>query len=632
LIDELNIKNDMNFTLGLNGELILKCKKYGVIKMENSINEIMMKKENKGNLKTFQLMWELIKYRPWLYLANCVIWIIIHVSPVIPGLIAKEFFDTLSGRGTLNVGIWGLIVLIAVTAIVTIMGIFCGATTDIIHRFTMSALIRRNLLQCILQKPGANSIPYSLGEAVNCFRDDAEQAEDSISWTLDVIGTAVFAIVAIVILLSINAKITIFVFTPLVAVVAIAQIASERVEKYRTASREATGKVTGALGEIFGSIQAIQVSGSGGHIVNHLNELNKERHKMVLKDSLLSQLLDSVFTNTVSIGTGFILLLVGQSMKGGSFTVGDFALFIYYLTFVADFTHFFGTFIAHYQQTGVAFKRMHELLQGEPQETLVKHNPLYLKGKFEEPKCNLGVEGKELKELQVKALTYIYKTSNAGIKDVNFTLKGKSFTVITGRIGAGKTTLLKTLLGLLTSDSGSIYWNGERVKEPSEFFVPPVSAYTAQVPNLFSDTVRNNILLGLPENQVDLNSAIASAILQQDLNTLEYGLDTVIGPKGVKLSGGQIQRVAAARMFVRNSELLIFDDISSALDVETEMKLWNRIFEQQDKTCLVVSNRRFALQKADNIIVMKDGHVEAQGTLEELLKGCEEMRQIWGEK
>lgn len=600
--------------------------------MENSISEIPTKKENKGAMKTFQLMWQLIKYRPWLYLANCLIWIFIHVSPVIPGLIAKEFFDTLSGKGTLNVGIWGLIVLIAVTALVTIMGIFCGSRTDIVHRFTMSALIRRNLLQCILQKPGANSIPYSLGEAVNCFRDDAEQAEDAISWTLDVIGTAVFAIVAIVILLSINAKITIFVFTPLVAVVAIAQIASKRVEKYRTASREATGKVTGALGEIFGSVQAIQVSGSEEYIINHLNNLNKERHKMVLRDSVLSQLLDSVFTNTVSIGTGFILLLVGQSMKGGSFTVGDFALFIYYLTFVADFTHFFGTFIAHYQQTGVAFKRMHELLQGESQETLVKHNPLYLKGKLEEPMSNLNVEGKKVRKLKVRKLTYIYKNSGGGIKDVNFILKENTFTVITGRIGSGKTTLLKTLLGLLPAECGTIYWNGERVKEPAQFFAPPISSYTAQVPNLFSDTVRNNILLGLPENEVDLKSAIDSSILQEDLDTLEKGLDTIIGPKGVKLSGGQIQRVAAARMFVRKSELLVFDDISSALDVETETKLWNRIFEQQDKTCLVVSNRRFALQNADNIIVMKDGQVEAQGTLEELLENCEEMSKIWGEK
>lgn len=590
----------------------------------------MEKSINNESIKTYKLMWQLIKYRPWLYLANCLIWIFIHVSPVIPGLIAKEFFDTLSGRASLNVGIWGLVALTAVTAMVTIMGIFCGASTDIVHRFTMSALLRRNLLEGILKKPGANSINCSVGEAVNCFRDDAEQAEDAISWTLDVIGTAAFAIVAIIILLSINAKITLFVFTPLVAVVAIAQLASERVEKYRTASREATGKVTGALGEIFGAVQAIQVSGAEAHIIKHLKRLNQERHKMMLKDSVLSQLLDSIFNNTVSIGTGLILLLVGQSMKNGSFSVGDFALFIYYLTFVADFTHFFGTFLAHYQQTGVAFKRMHELLQGESQESLVKHNPIYLKGSLKEPEYRFNIEGKKLEKLTVKQLEYVYKSSGGGIRDINFSLTRSSFTVVTGRIGSGKTTLLKALLGLLTADFGSIYWNDELIEKPSEFFIPPISAYTAQTPNLFSDTVRNNILLGLPEEAVDLKEAIASAILEQDLDTLEKGLDTVIGPKGVKLSGGQLQRVAAARMFVRNSELLVFDDISSALDVETEMRLWNGIFEKTNKTCLVVSNRPFVLQKADNIIVMKDGKIEAQGTLEELLKSCEEMQLIWG--
>ena len=86
------------------------------------------------------------------------------------------------------------------------------------------------------------------------------------------------------------------------------------------------------------------------------------------------------------------------------------------------------------------------------------------------------------------------------------------------------------------------------------------------------------------------------------------------------------------RIFIRNSALLVFDDISSALDIETEMKFWNKVFEKKDKTCLVVSNRRFALKKADHIIVMKDGHVESQGTLDELLKSCDEMRLIWGDK
>ncbi len=95
--------------------------------------------------------------------------------------------------------------------------------------------------------------------------------------------------------------------------------------------------------------------------------------------------------------------------------------------------------------------------------------------------------------------------------------------------------------------------------------------------------------------------------MDQDLADLEYGLDTVIGSKGVKISGGQRQRTAAARMFVRRPELLVLDDLSSALDVETEQQLWERVFALEGVTCLVATHRRPALRRADHIIVLKNG-------------------------
>lgn len=569
---------------------------------------------------------KMIMYRPWYYLLNCFLWITIHMFPLIPGLITKRFFEVLEKSGGFNSEILSLMALILVVALTRSIIIAIGGRVDANHRFSMSGLLRRNLLECIINNPLIEN-KTSLGESMNCFRDDIEEIETVISFTLDIIGGGLFALGALIILLTINVKVTLFIFAPLVIVILLSQKAMKYISKYRTTAREATGDVSGAIGEIFTGIQAIKISGSEKYIINNLNNLNEKRMKYMVRDKIFVNIMDAIYENAVTIGTGFILLLTGKYMLEGSFSVGDFSLFLYYLPFVADFAGFLGEIFARYQQGGIAFKRMFKLLDENMEKELLAHKSLYLKGELIEEKCKQ--EDIEFKSLEVKELTYKYNETS-GIENINLRVNKGDFVVVTGRIGAGKTTLIKSILGMLPVDSGKIYLNNEEVKNNSEKLTPPIVAYTSQNSNLFSDTIKNNVLLGLKDEGEKLEQAIYSAVLDRDIKNFKDGIDTLIGSKGVKLSGGQRQRVAVARMFARKADLYVFDDISSALDIETEIKLWDRMFERKNITALVVSNRHVALKNADKILVMKDGKIEGQGKLEELLKNCEEMRQIWG--
>ncbi|HET6775181.1 MAG TPA: ABC transporter ATP-binding protein [Acidimicrobiales bacterium] len=581
----------------------------------------------RGRQSTTRVAFRLARNEPVSYLTTWFGWVSFFATPLLTGLLVKAVLDRVAAGST--AGVWTLLaVVVGIEAVrwswlvviaVQWHGCWVGWQT----------VPRVNLLRSLVTDPGpaAGRLPGSPGEAVSRFRDDVQDVAMVLDVWLDLSGSLVTAVVALVVLVSIDPLAGVAVAVPVALAAGGSAWLGPRLRVWRREAREATARVTGFIGDSFGAVLAIQTGGAEQAVRRRFAQLNTQRARVGRRDQVGSEVVRSLGFGTGEVAVGVALVMVASAFRGGNLSVGDVGLFAAYAIVIADLPKWIGRYLVYQRQADVSIDRLAELLPARdrravvaPTATHLRHGPPPLvaaapgDGRSGHGVRGLGVVGRDdatavrdLVELRADGLTVRHPGSGRGIEDVDLVVRRGELVVVTGAVGSGKTTLLRALLGLVGSERGTVRWNGEPVRDLSTVMVPPRTAYLPQIPRLFSEPIADTVLLGLPPDGLD--QALWLTCLDEDLATMPDGHATLIGPRGLRLSGGQIQRAGAARALVRRPELLVVDDLSSALDVETEARLWDRVTGGGMGTALLVSHRPQVLDRADRVVVLERGRV-----------------------
>ena len=449
----------------------------------------------------------------------------------------------------------------------------------------------------------------SAGEAITHFRDDVEDVTMFIDGFVDISAGVVFTVLAGLVLGSVDSRAALVLLIPLVGVAMATRTLDARIKRYRAADRSAAAAVSGMLGDVMAAATTVKVNNAIEPTIAHLRTLVDARQHTAVRDRVLDESVWAFSQGAADVGLGLVLLTAAGAMASGQFSVGELAVFTAYLGWLSFLPRMVGRMLARRKQVAVAFDRMSALVADADatNTTSARHLPIGLGQQRERPGAGRP-QRVALDRLDVWGLS-ARCSGGAAISDITFSLDRGSFTVLTGPIGSGKSTLLRAVLGLAhhAEVTGEVEWNGIALADRAAFLIPPNAAFLPQVPQLISDSVADNIALGTVD-AAQLLLALELAAVRADIDEMPDGTDTLIGPRGLRLSGGQRQRVATARALVHSPELVVLDDLSSALDVETELQLWSNL-AAAGITVLAVSHRAVAFDRADQVLRLEDGHL-----------------------
>ena len=481
----------------------------------------------------------------------------------------------------------------------------------------IDAKIARNIVKrlrdCLFEKMLNTDISklqsIKNGDIMSHFVRDVRQVQKFASNTITLIVRFVlnFAIVAFAMTKSTNLQLTLVSLVPILISILLILRLAKKLEKYYNLSRKKFTDLSEFVQESTDSIRTTKAyvgeQKQYNEFLNKNTDLKNTNFKVIKNETLLS-----VYTNLgIGLGTGLSILYGSNLVLNNVISLGDFVAFNGYMLLLQSPIMWIPWILKHIKKVKVSYDRLDKMFKLKEEEISID---------------NISNTEKLNGNIEIKNLTYHYPECIENVlENININIKpGESLGII-GVIGSGKTTLMNLLLKLYEVPNEKIYIDGKDINEIKTDTIRNNICYITQDNFLFSTTLKENINLFRDiYEEGDILESTKSAMIYEEIEGMTDGINTIIGEKGIDLSGGQKQRVVISRAFLKNSNIVIFDDTFSALDNRTEQSLLKNIKElTKNKTCIIVSNRISDIKHCDEIVVLEQGKIVERGVHKDLL-------------
>ena len=420
------------------------------------------------------------------------------------------------------------------------------------------------------------------------------------------INTIALFIIVIAYMLSVAPKLTFYALLPLPILSFMIFKLNKAIHNRSTVVQEMLSTLSSFSQEVFTGINIVKSYSLTSSLLSNFNTISNTAKDKNMKLVTLQAWFFPLMLFLIGISNLIVILIGGSQYINGEIEIGILAEFIIYVNMLTWPVTVVGWLTSIVQQAEASQKRINDFLK-------------------EIPKIKNGIGNSKITkgEIMFKNVSLTYPESNIkALNNVTFTIFAGKTTGILGSVGSGKTSLLELIVRLYDPTQGDVLIDGSNLKNFNLCELRKSIGYVPQNPFLFSESIIDNIKFGNNEaGNIEIESAAKFASIDQEIKKLKNGYNTVLGERGITLSGGQIQRISIARALIKNPEIILLDDCLSSVDTDTEEVILKNLESfNKDKTTLIVSHRVSSIKSADNIIVLKDGNIIEEGTHEELIK------------